>query len=75
MKAPAINNVIHQAKAVKPGTPRSVIDRVMTDLIGCVEYLSEELKIKPKSEFFLVTGFEKIFVSQFSAGKANCIDD
>ena len=46
MKAPAINNVINQAKAVKPGTPRSVIDRVMTDLIGCVEYLSEELKIK-----------------------------
>ena len=46
MKAPAINNVIYQAKAVKPGTPRSVIDRVLTDLIGCVEYLSEELKIK-----------------------------
>ena len=46
MKAPEINNVIYQAKAVKPGTPRSVIDRVLTDLIGCVEYLSEELKIK-----------------------------
>lgn len=46
MKAPAINNVIYQTKAIKPGTPRSVIDRVMTDLIGCLEYLSEELKIQ-----------------------------
>lgn len=50
MKAPATNNVIYQAKAVKPGTPRSVIDRLMTDLIGCVEYLSEELKIKLEQE-------------------------
>ena len=46
MKAPDIKQVICQAKQVKAKTPRSVINKVLGDLVACVEYLSEELNIK-----------------------------
>ena len=46
MKAPDIKQVICQAKQVKAKTPRAVINKVLGDLVACVEYLSEELNIK-----------------------------